>query len=787
MAFKKLVQVAAVLAVLLTLPSARSQSASGVHIYTTFPGASFSVDGQNFLGSADLIWPAGSKHTVTSYSQQFSTPGTQLVYKGWVTNLNPATQPSVMQPITADPGLKWIQLVFETWYGIIIDLADCGDTTRTCSVAGNVAIRPCPTGTVCTPDGWYIADRRAEAYYKEGSVVSARALPASGFVFTGWAPVTNYTGTPSPPTAFDITFSMNAPTQLSPMFRPANAVSTSVNVTADPPQAKVYLDHTPYTPPVTLDWGWNTVHSLSADPSILVAGVSYVFDSWSDGGAINHDIRVPNNSGSIDLKAKFVPAYLIGFITSPPGLQLSIDGRQNWASYDFAWTPGSAHTIAAPATQTDSKGRKFKFVSWSNGKPASFTYTAGAAPGNDHFTAVYQQVSQTTVTSVPPGIPMQVDGASCTTPCAIEKDVGSTATLAVAPVRVIDDASRLVFQGWGDSADTSRTVVLGGDPRVYTAIFGTQNKLALAATPPEGATLALDPVSADGFYDAGTQVAITVKLVLGFRFHSWSGDISGTSSGAAVTMDAPRSATLLLDRVPAIAPAGIRNAAAPAVVPQRGVAPGSLISIFGGSLAADLAAGPRSPLAQTIAGVTVRVDGTFLPLLFVSPGQINAQLPAATTPGAHKLIVRWEGHPETQVDVQVARNAPGLFSTGPADQPVGAFLHAEGDEVSVARPARAGEVLTILGTGLGPYVSAPPDGFLFDEDSGYTLADTVTVMVGDTPLDALYAGRSGTAVGVDAVRFQLPASLPDGASVPVKIVVSGQESNLVMLPVLRQE
>ena len=239
---------------------------------------------------------------------------------------------------------------------------------------------------------------------------------------------------------------------------------------------------------------------------------------------------------------------------------------------------------------------------------------------------------------------------------------------------------------------------------------------------------------------------------------------------------------LKLDRVPAIAPQGVRNAAAGTGADS--VAPGSIISIYGGSLAPDLRIGPNSPLAQVLGSVTVRVEGTFLPLIFVSPGQINAQLPAVLSEGPHQITVRWEGKPETSAKIVVVRNAPGLFNSGPADTPIGSFFRGSGEAVTPDSPARAGQTVSILGTGLGAYAQAPPDGYLFDESGGYALADEVTVLIGDdSTATALYAGRSGAAVGVDAVRFQLPANLPDAPYLPVKIRVNGQESNRVLLPI----
>jgi uncharacterized protein (TIGR03437 family) len=91
----------------------------------------------------------------------------------------------------------------------------------------------------------------------------------------------------------------------------------------------------------------------------------------------------------------------------------------------------------------------------------------------------------------------------------------------------------------------------------------------------------------------------------------------------------------------------------------------------------------------------------------------------------------------------------------------------------------------MLGTGLGPYVQQPPDGFLFDETAGYVLKDGVTLIVNDLTIKTLYTGRSAVAVGVDAVRFQVPENLPDSPFLPVKIRINGNESNTVLLPILR--
>jgi uncharacterized protein (TIGR03437 family) len=748
------------------VPLAQAQSSiNNVRVYTDPPSAYFQVDGQNFIGSATFLWPATSKHVVTSYDQSEAVPGAQFVYQGWISNLNSTV--STSEPITADPSLQWIKLVFVASYLVTIDMVNCPDPAQPCASPGTVVLNGVSYSS------------RAQLYVAATGSVHAQAFPNSGYIFVGWGPIP---GVPTAQTAFDITFQLTGPTQLSPNFQPATAIQTQVNVVTTPPQLQILLDRTAYVTPINLEWGWGTVHSLGAIPVQVAQGVTYVFSSWSDGGAINHDYTVASQAGAINLMANFVPASVDAFQTSPAGLTLSIDGQQNWPSYNFAWLPGSTHQISAPATQNDAQGHPYRFVSWSNGQPAAFTYSAIPAPGGDRLTATYQPVGQATVTSTPPGLTLQIDGNTCTTPCSIQKDVGATA-VATAPSVVNTNAqSRLSFQGWGDSTALTRTITLGASPTTYTAAYTTQNLLTLTATPPNGANFSVTPASADGFYAAGTVVAVTAQLALGYKVTAWSGDITGSSINPAVTLDAPRSAALLLNPVPAIAPLGVQSAADGAN--PSSVAPGSLISIFGANLASDVFVASGNPLAQTLDSVTVRADNTFMPLVFVSPGQINAQLPGNLAAGSHNLTVRWEGKPETTAPLNVVRNAPGLFNGGQQNQPVGSFIRPDGSAVTPDHPAQVGDMISVLGTGLGPYVMTPPDGFVFDESAGYVLADAVSVMTGDsTMVTPLYAGRSGAGVGVDAVRFQVPANLPAGSMIPITVQVNNTQSNTVFLPV----
>jgi uncharacterized protein (TIGR03437 family) len=753
-----------VLGLALGCPTARSQNGvNSVRVYTEPSGLNFWIDGQNFSSAVDMLWPASSKHTITSLDQDGIRVKTRYIYQGITTNLgDPAAQ-----PISSDPSLKWIKLTFETDYALDVGLTNCPDTTQPCTSSGRVAVN----GTVY--------DRYTELYLKEGSSVVAQAFPNAGYIFTGWG-FLNGSNPPSP-TAFSINLTMVAPQVLAPYFQPANGVFLNVNVQSTPPNLRVLADRTPYTAPVNLEWGWGTVHAVGSDPVQYDRGKAYVFDSWSDGGPINHDIVVPTQQTAMALTARFVPGATVSFLTSPPGLSLSVDGRQNWPTYSFVWAAGSSHNISAPVTQTDSQGRKYRFDSWSSGQTAMFTYSLAAAPVDDRITAVYQPIGQVTLNSVPSGIPFVVDESVCLTPCSIERPVGKQIQVGVPSIQKQGEDSRLLFQNWADSQETVRTIPIGADSRTYTASYQLQNHLAIMSNPPDGASFQLNPPSMDGFYNNDLPVSIQAQVNPGYRAVGWSGDLSGKSLIYALILDSPKHAVLLLDRTPAVAPLGVRNAASSNT--GSNVAPGSLISIFGVSLAPDMVIGPQDVLAQVLDNVSVRVDGQFLPLLFASPGQINAQLVSGLTPGPHTLIVRWEGKAETSIEITVALNAPGLFSMNSPGGPIGLFVRENGETITMANPATPGEVVRILGTGFGPYQRTPPDGFLVEESAEYTLADPVSIFAGDKTVEPSSAGRSAMGVGIDAVRFTVPAMSSDTSLVPIRIRVSDQESNTVLLPI----
>jgi hypothetical protein len=167
-------------------------------------------------------------------------------------------------------------------------------------------------------------------------------------------------------------------------------------------------------------------------------------------------------------------------------------------------------------------------------------------------------------------------------------------------------------------------VTLGNTDQKVTAAYHTMNRLSASTDPANGAVYTVTPASSDNFYDAPTPISVSLATQPGYKFRRWDGDLSGTIPSGILAMSAPRAVRGLLDPVPYISPAGVLNAVG--VTPQTGVAPGSMISIFGANLANTTIAFDGI-LPQTLGGVVAQAGNRLLPLVFTSVTQINAQLP----------------------------------------------------------------------------------------------------------------------------------------------------------------
>ncbi len=94
------------------------------------------------------------------------------------------------------------------------------------------------------------------------------------------------------------------------------------------------------------------------------------------------------------------------------------------------------------------------------------------------------------------------------------------------------------------------------------------------------------------------------------------------------------------------------------------VAPGELATIFGSNLADSTQSATGFPLPRSMAGATVYVNQSPVPLLYVSETQINFQVPSGVAAGTASLYVSRDGGSKRAVPVHgCARARPAFFRT----------------------------------------------------------------------------------------------------------------------------
>jgi uncharacterized protein (TIGR03437 family) len=214
---------------------------------------------------------------------------------------------------------------------------------------------------------------------------------------------------------------------------------------------------------------------------------------------------------------------------------------------------------------------------------------------------------------------------------------------------------------------------------------------------------------------------------------------------------------------PVITPGAVVNAAS-----YLGeVAPGALTALYGTNLADGTY--PNATLAngdfvKTLGGVTVTVDGVPAALTYVSPTQINFQIPWETAPGLLVNVqVTRDSIPSALERITIAANAsPSMFLE---DFTNGiAWMTASGCAAAQCTTAQAGTVYQLWANGLGPKNAPEQDGVPVAyngsltplEVPGGTAACQLTV--GGQAAVVNYCGAAPTEI-IDQLNFTYPSGV----------------------------
>ncbi len=183
------------------------------------------------------------------------------------------------------------------------------------------------------------------------------------------------------------------------------------------------------------------------------------------------------------------------------------------------------------------------------------------------------------------------------------------------------------------------------------------------------------------------------------------------SAGTVIALTTSGFTVLSANYAAATAPpaiAGVQNAANGSTA----VAPGGFISVYGSQMSATSMATSQIPLPTAMGESRLVVNGSPIPLLFVSSGQINAQLPL-NMGGNVSMNIHTPAGISNNFNFVVASASPAVFLSGTAGPQTGlaAIFRADnGQLVTPTNPLHGGDTVVIYLTGMGPTAPAVQAG-----------------------------------------------------------------------------
>ncbi|HLK69238.1 MAG TPA: S8 family serine peptidase [Bryobacteraceae bacterium] len=223
----------------------------------------------------------------------------------------------------------------------------------------------------------------------------------------------------------------------------------------------------------------------------------------------------------------------------------------------------------------------------------------------------------------------------------------------------------------------------------------------------------------------------------------------------------------------------------PAITPNRvvdgasfqvgqGLAPGSYITIFGTALSDATQVESTTSLPVALSDVSVSFDGGGLSLpghlAFVSPGQINVQIPwEFQGQSSVSMKVTVSLLPSNVYTVPLAPVSPGVFAVVDA---------TSGAVVTATTPVKRGDSLVIYANGLGAVSNQPASG---EPSPSKPLAQTTatpTVTIGGVATGFIFSGLTPNSVGLYQVNVTVPSNVPTGNQQLV-VTINGANSQPV--------
>ena len=509
----------------------------------------------------------------------------------------------------------------------------------------------------------------------------------------------------------------------------------------------------------TVGAGSSSVVTLTANLTGLASGVFQALVTASAPGASGNpqlvsmtlNVVPTSTSASADLSPNGL------WFVAEPGVTLQQSGTVPGAQ-DLTVNNTGGGTLTADFVTATSSGGEWLMVSPSSGTASGGPFPTqvsvnpvGLAPGvyrgtvDGSFSSSGPQEVEVLLIVTPPGTSLQTQsGLPGATQCApsglqlLSTTIGSGLSLPVSFPRVL---TALVVDDCGSTVDNATLVASVEGLNIPLRGLGT------------------------GLY-SGTWVPQSAAAEVTVTFAALHPDFAQVQRSFTVeTAAAPGAISL-----PALFADGVVEGAG--FTKRRPLSPGGIVSLFGERFATENNFATQLPLERELAEVSVRIGGQDAPLYFVSPGQINAQVPFEVSTGdSVPVAISVGGLLTAPQNYLIAPAQPGIFIAGEN----AAILDASFQLVTAQNPVRAGDTIQIFATGLGE--TDPEVGSGEPAPPFSTVSNPVTVTIGGIEAAVAFQGLAPGFVGLYQVNVVVPSGVAPGDAVPLVLTQNGIVAN----------
>jgi len=353
------------------------------------------------------------------------------------------------------------------------------------------------------------------------------------------------------------------------------------------------------------------------------------------------------------------------------------------------------------------------------------------------------------------------------------------------------------FTGVGDGGTITLLISYpgnGASPLTATSISPGNDLINLALAPGSGAYFQVSLTESSG-------AVVTFYQTTSFYFYFSNPTCTGTVSCAVGQVGLTQAATITgsiygtFDTTPVIGlPQGVISASAYGAF--AALAPSGWMEIYGVNLATVIsktwgAADFKGNLAPSVLGGTsVTVGGQPAFIDFVSPGQVNAQVPSNIATGSQPVVVTTAGGSSVAFMITVNTTEPGLLAPGLFN------LHGGQNVVAlfpdgftyvlppgaipgvISARAKPGDTIVLYGVGFGGVTPDIAAGQLVSQSN--TLASKFEASFAGKPATVNFSGLTAGYLGLYQFNVVVP-NVPASDTVPFTFSLGGNAGTQTLL------